>query len=158
AARESERRYRQVQAELAHANRVATIGQITGSIAHEVNQPITAAVIGAQAASRWLEHQPPDIEEVRQALARVVRNGTRAGEVVGRVRDLIKKVAPRRDSLEVNNLIREVVELTSTEAEKTRVFVETRLTEGLPLIRGDGVQLQQVVLNLIINAFEAMSA
>jgi PAS domain S-box-containing protein len=157
AARESERRYRQVQAELAHANRVATIGQITGSIAHEVNQPITAAVIGAQAASRWLGHEPPDLEEVRRALARVVRNGTRAGEVVGRIRDLIKNVPPRRDLLEVNGLVREVVELTGSEASKNGVFVEVQLADGLPLIRGDGVQLQQVVLNLIINALEAMS-
>nr|AWM06134.1 PAS domain S-box protein [Bradyrhizobium symbiodeficiens] len=158
AARESERRYRQVQAELAHANRVATIGQITGSIAHEVNQPITAAVIGAQAASRWLEHDPPDLEEVRRALARVVRNGTRAGDVVGRIRDLIKKVPPRRDLLEVNGLVREVVELTGSEANKNGVFVEMLLADDLPTIRGDGVQLQQVALNLIINAIEAMSA
>jgi C4-dicarboxylate-specific signal transduction histidine kinase len=157
AARESERRYRQVQAELAHANRVATMGQITGSIAHEVNQPITAAVIRAQAALRWLGHEPPDLEEVRQALAQVVRNGTRAGEVVGRIRDLIKKVPPRQDLLEINDPIREVIELTRSEASKNSVSVKVQLADGLPLIRGDRVQLQQVMLNLIINAVEAMS-
>jgi PAS domain S-box-containing protein len=157
AARESERRYRQVQGELAHANRVATMGQLTGSIAHEVNQPITAAVIGAQAALRWLGREPPDLEEVRQALVQVARNGTRAGEVVGRIRDLIKKVPPRQDLLEINDPIREVVELTRSEASKNGVSVKVQLADGLPLIRGDRVQLQQVVLNLIINAVEAMS-
>ena len=157
AARESERRYRQVQAELAHANRVATMGQITGSIAHEVNQPITAVVIRAQAALRWLGHEPPDLVEVRQALAQVVRNGTRAGEVVGRIRDLIKKLPPRQDLIEVNDPIREVIELTRSEASKNGVSVMVQLADDLPLIRGDRVQLQQVVLNLIINAVEAMS-
>jgi PAS domain S-box-containing protein len=157
AARESERRYRQVQAELAHASRVATMGQITGSIAHEVNQPITAAVTRAQAALRWLGHEPPDLEEVRHLLAQVVRNGTRAGEVVRRIRDLIKKVPPRQDLLEVNDPIREVIELTRSETSKNGVSVKVQLTDGLPLIRGDRVQLQQVVLNLIINAVEAMS-
>lgn len=157
AARESERRYRQVQAELAHANRVATMGQITGSIAHEVNQPITAAVIRAQTALRWLGHDPPDLEEVRQALAQVVRNGSRAGEVVGRIRDLIKKVPPRLDLLEINDPIREVIELTRSEASKNSVSVRVQLADGLPLILGDRVQLQQVMLNLIINAVEAMS-
>ena len=157
AARESERRYRQVQAELAHANRVATIGQITGSIAHEVNQPITAAVIGAQAALRWLGRKPPDLEEVRHALVQVTRNGARAGEVVGRIRDLIKKVPPRQDLLEINDPIREVIELTRSEASKNGVLVKMQFAEDLPLVRGDRVQLQQVVLNLIINAVEAMS-
>jgi PAS domain S-box-containing protein len=158
AARESERRYRQVQAELAHANRVATMGQITGSIAHEVNQPITAAVVRAQAALRWLGHDPPNLEEVRQALAQVVRNGSRAGEVVGRIRDLIKKMPPRQDLLDLNDLIREVIELTRSEASKNGVSFKVQLADGLPLIRGDRVQLQQVMLNLIINAIEAMSS
>ena len=117
-ARESERRYREVQMELAHANRVATMGQLTGSIAHEVNQPIAATVIGAQAALRWLDRQPPDLEEVRQLLAQIVGDGTRAGEVVGRIRDLIKKAPPQQDVLEINEPIREVIELTRSEAIK----------------------------------------
>jgi signal transduction histidine kinase len=106
---------------------------------------------------RWLGHEPPDLEEVRQALAQVVRNGTRAGEVVGRIRDLIKKVPPRQDLLEINDPIREVIELTRNEASKNSVSVKVQLADGLPLIRGDRVQLQQVMLNLIINAVEAMS-
>jgi PAS domain S-box-containing protein len=157
AARDSDLRYRQVQMELAHANRVATMGQLTGSIAHEVNQPITAMVIGAQTALRRLDRQPPDPEQVRQSFAQIVKYGTRAGEVVGRIRDLIKKAPSRQDLLEINVLVREVIELTRTEAMKNRVSVKAELAEGLPFIRGDRVQLQQVMLNLIINAVEAMS-
>ena len=96
-ARESERRYREVQMELAHANRVATMGQLTASIAHEVNQPIAATVTNAQAALRWLDAQPPDLEEARQALGRIVKDGNRAGDVIGRIRELIKKAPPRKD-------------------------------------------------------------
>ena len=96
-ARESERRYREVQMELAHTNRVATMGQLTASIAHEVNQPIAATVINAQAALRWLAAQPPDLEEARQALGRIVKDGNRAGEVIGRIRALIKKAPPRKE-------------------------------------------------------------
>jgi PAS domain S-box-containing protein len=155
--RENEQRYREVQMELAHANRVATMGQLTGSIAHEVNQPITATIIGAQAALRWLGRQPPALEEVRQSLVQIAKDGTRAGEVVGRVRDLIKKAPPRQDLLEINEPIRDVIELTRSEAVKNCVSIKTDLAEGLPLLAGDRVQLQQVMLNLIINAVEAMS-
>jgi C4-dicarboxylate-specific signal transduction histidine kinase len=142
---------------MAHANRVATMGQLTASIAHEVNQPVTAAVTNAEAALRWLGAQPPDLEEVRQALGRIVKDGNRAGDVIGRIRDLIKKAPPRKDGLEINDAIREVIALTRGEAAKNGVSVQTRLAEGLPLIQGDRVQLQQVMLNLIINAVEAMS-
>ena len=89
--RESERRYREIEVELAHANRVATMGQLSASIAHEVNQPIAAAITNANAALRWLGARPPDLEEVRQALGRIVNNGNRAGAVIGRIRDLIRK-------------------------------------------------------------------
>jgi PAS domain S-box-containing protein len=157
AARESEQRYREVQMELAHANRVATMGQLAGSIAHEVSQPIAATVISAQAALGWLERQPPDLEGVRRSLARIIKDGARAREVFGRTRDFIKKAPPRRDLLEINGPIGEVIELTRGEAMKNRVSVEADLAEGLPCIRGDRVQLQQVMLNLIINAVEAMS-
>ena len=132
--RENEQRYREVQMELAHANRVATMGQLTGSIAHEVNQPITATVIGAQAALRWLGRQPPALEEVRQSLAQIAKDGTRAGEVVGRIRDLIKKAPPRQDLLEINEPIRDVIELTRSEAVKNCVSMQADLAEGLPLI------------------------
>ncbi len=156
-ARESERRYREVQMELAHSNRVTTMGQLTGSIAHEVNQPIAATVVSAQAALRWLEHEPPDLVETRQLLAQIVQNGTRAGDVIHRIRALIKKAPPQLDVLEINGPIREVIELTRNESMKNHVSVVAELTDGLPRIRGDRVQLQQVVLNLIINAIEAMS-
>ena len=155
-ARESERRYRDMQMELAHANRVATIGQLTASIAHEVNQPIAAAVTNAQAALRWLDARPPDLDEVRQALARIVRDAHRAGDVIGRIRDLVKKAPPRTNSVDMNEAVREVIELIRGEAVKNGVSLQMELGKGLPLIKGDRVQLQQVVLNLIINAVQAM--
>ena len=156
-ARENERRYREVQTGLSHAIRVATMGQLTASIAHEVKQPITATVTNAQAALRCLGAQPPYLEEVRDALACIVADGKRAGEVIGGIRDLIKKAPPRKDHVEINGAIREVIELTRGEAVKNGVAVQTELADGLPRIQGDRVQLQQVVLNLIINAIEAMS-
>jgi C4-dicarboxylate-specific signal transduction histidine kinase len=148
---------REAQAELAHANRVATMGQLTASIAHDVNQPIAATVTNAEAALRWLGCQPPDLEEVRQALARIVKDGHLAGQVVGRVRGLIKKAPPRKEQLGINEAIREVIELTRGETSKNGILVRTELADGLPFIEGDRVQLQQVMLNLIINAVEAMS-
>jgi PAS domain S-box-containing protein len=158
AARESERRFREVQMELAHANRVATMGQLTASIAHEVNQPIAATLTNAQAALRWLGAQSPDLEEVRQALDCIVKDTNRAGEVIGRIRELIRKAPRRKDSVDISEAVREVIELTRGEVVKNGVSVHTELAEGLPLIEGDRVQLQQVVLNLIVNAVQAMGA
>ena len=155
-ARENERRYREAQLELAHANRVATMGQLTASIAHEVNQPITAAVTNAQAALRWMSAKPPDFSEVSEALAGIIKEGNRASEVIGRIRALIKKAPPRKDAVSINDAILEVVALTRTEAANNGVLVRTQLAEGLPPVQGDRVQLQQVLLNLIINAIEAM--
>jgi PAS domain S-box-containing protein len=149
---------REAQMELAHATRVATMGQLTASIAHEVNQPVAAVVIGAEAALRWLRARPPNLEEVRQALARIVNDGTRAGDVIARIRELVKKAPPRKDSVDINEAICEVIELTHSEALKNGVSVRTELADGLPLIEGDRVQLQQVVLNLIVNAVQAMGA
>jgi PAS domain S-box-containing protein len=157
AVRESERRYREIEMELAHANRVATMGQLAASIAHEVNQPIAAAVTNAHAALRWLRVQPPTLEEVEQALGRIVENGDRAGEVIGRIRALIKNAPPRKDRLAINGAIREVIDLARGETAKNGILVQTELAGGLPIIQGDRVQLQQVMLNLIINAVEAMS-
>ncbi|WP_242540536.1 trifunctional serine/threonine-protein kinase/ATP-binding protein/sensor histidine kinase [Trinickia mobilis] len=156
AARESERRYHEIEIELAHANRVATMGQLSASIAHEVNQPIAAAITNADAALRWMNAQPPNMEKVRQALARIVANGKRAGDVITRVRALVTKTPPRKDSVEINDSIIEVIALTHGEAIKNHVSVRTQLMEALPLVEGDRVQLQQVILNLIINAVEAM--
>jgi PAS domain S-box-containing protein len=157
-ARESERRFREVQMELAHANRVAAMGQLSASIAHEINQPITAAVTFADAALRWLCAQPPNLEEAQEALGRIRESGVRAGDVIDRVRALVKKSPPQRDSLEINEVILEIVALFRREFAKNGVSVETQLVESLPAIRGDRVQLQQVILNLLINAIEAMSA
>jgi PAS domain S-box-containing protein len=147
----------EIQTELAHANRVAMMGQLTASIAHEVNQPIAAAVTNANAALRWLSVERPDLEEARRALGRIVDNGNRASEVIGRIRALIKKAPPQKDSVAIKDAILEVVTLTHGEAVKHRVLVKTRLAEGLPSVEGDRVQLQQVILNLVVNAFEAMS-
>jgi PAS domain S-box-containing protein len=157
-ARESERRYREMQMEVAHASRVATMGQLTASIAHEVKQPIGAAVTNAEAALLWLDARPPDLEEVRQALDRIVKDANRAGEVIGRIRELIKKAPARKDWVDINEAIGEVIEITRGEAVKNGASVQTALGEGLPLIEGDRVQLQQVVLNLIVNAVQAMGA
>ena len=155
--RKTERRYRDAQMALAHANRVTTMGQLTASIAHEVNQPIAAAVINAHAALRWLGGHPPDLEEVRQSIDTIIKDGTRAGDVIGRIRALIKKAPPRQDQLDINEAILEVIEVTRSELLRNGVSLRTELAKGLPLIQGDRVQLQQVILNLIVNAVDAMS-
>jgi PAS domain S-box-containing protein len=146
-----------MQMELAHANRVATMGQLTASIAHEVKQPIAATAMNAQSALHWLDCRPPDLEEVRLALGNIVKDNRRAGDVIDRIRDLINKAPPRKDRLEINDAIREVIELARGEAVKNGISVQTDLAQCLPLIEGDRVQLQQVILNLIMNAVEAMS-
>jgi PAS domain S-box-containing protein len=155
-ARDSERRYREVQAELAHASRVATTGQLMASIAHEIKQPIAAVVNDAQAGLNWLDAQPPDLEEVRQTLGFIASAGKHAGDVMDRIRALMKKTPPRKEDLDINEAVLEVIALTRAEALKNAVSVRTQLAEGLPVIRADRVQLQQVILNLIINAVEAM--
>jgi PAS domain S-box-containing protein len=152
-----ERRYREAQMALAHANRVATMGQLTASITHEVNQPITAAVTYALAARRFLSADPPNFREVDDALSLIVKEGNRAGEVVGRVRALIKKVPPRKDAVAIDDAILEVIALTRTEAANNSVSVRTQFAEGFPRVQGDRVQLQQVMLNLILNAIQSMS-
>jgi PAS domain S-box-containing protein len=156
-ARANEQRYREVQMELAHASRVATMGQLTASIAHEVKQPIGASVANAQAALRFLGRRPPELNEVREALEAIVETGYRAGDVVDRIRALTRKAPPRSGRVDINEMILEVIELTRVEAVKNGVSVQIDLADGLPPIEGDRVQLQQVILNLIVNAFEAMS-
>jgi C4-dicarboxylate-specific signal transduction histidine kinase len=151
------RRAEEERQALAHANRITTMGQLTASIAHEVNQPIAAVVTNAQAALRWLNMQPSDPEEVRQALDRIVSNGRRAGEVIGRIRALVTKTPPRKDRLDINDTIREVVALTGSELHRNGTSLQTQLADRLPLVPGDRIQLQQVMLNLILNAVEAMS-
>ena len=153
----AEAEVREAYTELVHVARVTTMGELTASIAHEVRQPIAAAVTSAQTALRWLQAQPPELGEVREALSRIVRAGKRAEDVIGRIRALVTKAPPRMDAVDINAAIREVVELTRGEAVKNGVSVRTDLAEGLPLIQGDRVQLQQVILNLIINGIEAMT-
>jgi PAS domain S-box-containing protein len=155
--RESERRYREAQMSLAHANRVTTIGQLAASIAHEVSQPIAATVTNADAALRWLDGQPPDLEEVRHSLDAIIKDGHRAGDVIGGIRALIKKAPPRQDQLDINEAILEVIEVTKSELLQNGVSLQTELAKGLPSIQGDRIQLQQILLNLIMNAIEAMS-
>jgi C4-dicarboxylate-specific signal transduction histidine kinase len=156
--REVDRRYREMQMELAHANRVATMGQLTASIAHEVNQPIAATVTNAAAALRWLHAGSSHLEKVQQSLTSIVEDGTRAGEVINRIRALMKKAPPRKDRLEINGVIVEIIELTRGEAMKYGISVLTELADHLPVVEADRVQLQQVLLNLIVNALDAMSA
>jgi PAS domain S-box-containing protein len=150
---------REMHMELARANRLATMGQLTASIAHEISQPVAATVTNAQAALRLLNGPAPALvlEEARQALTDIVNDGIRAAQVIDRVRAHIKKAPPRRDELEINGAIREVIDLTRSETIKNGVSLRTELADSLPLINGDRVQLQQVVLNLIINSIEAMS-
>jgi len=152
-----EERYHEVEMQLAHVNRVTTMGQLAASISHEVMQPISASLSNTQAALHWLSAQPPNLEEARQALGRIAQNGNRARDVIGRIGALIKKAPPRKDALDVNEAIREVIALTHGEVVKNGVSAQTQLAEGLPFVQGDRVQLQQVILNLIINAVEAMS-
>jgi PAS domain S-box-containing protein len=149
--------FREKQVELTHANRVATMGQLTAAVAHEVSQPIAATLTNAQAALRWLGSQPPNLEEVRQTLDRIVNDAKRGGEVINQIRALIKKAPARKDSMDANNTILDVIALTRSEVHRHGVSLQTDLATGLPLINGDRVELQQVILNLILNAVEAMS-
>jgi C4-dicarboxylate-specific signal transduction histidine kinase len=149
---------REAQAELAHVNRVTTMGQLTASIAHEVKQPIGAVVTNAQAALRFLGTEVIDTNELREILRDIVKDGNRAGEVISRISDLIKKAPPRRDNLEINGAIREVIEFTRGATARNRVSVRTELADRLPLVRGDRVELQQVILNLVMNSIEAMQS
>jgi C4-dicarboxylate-specific signal transduction histidine kinase len=143
---------------LAHANRVGTMGHLAASIAHEVNQPIAAVVTSAHAALSWLGAQPPDLGEVRQALGGIIEDGNRASDVIGRIRGLINKVPPRHDPLDINQAILDATTLTRSELFRHRIALQIQLAQELPAVQGDRIQLQQVLLNLIINAIEAMSA
>jgi C4-dicarboxylate-specific signal transduction histidine kinase len=157
ALREAERQNLDAQLQLAHANRITTMGQLAASIAHEVNQPIGATLVNAGTALRWLRASPPNLENARPAIDRIIADSKRATDIVSRIRDLAKKAPVQRESLEINEVILEVIGLTRSETSSHGVLVQTRLTDGLPRIWADRVQLQQVLLNLIVNAVEAMS-
>jgi PAS domain S-box-containing protein len=149
---------RQMQLELAHANRVTAIGQLAASISHEMKQPLAAINASGAAALRWLGRERPAISKAREMLELVVSESTRAGEIIRGIHGLVKKAPTCNEIVQLNEAIREVMALTSSEANRSDVSVRLRLAEDLPLIKGDRVQLQQVMLNLVINAIEAMSS
>ncbi|MGA7808955.1 trifunctional serine/threonine-protein kinase/ATP-binding protein/sensor histidine kinase [Bradyrhizobium sp.] len=156
--RASEQRLLEAQMALAHANRVTTMGQLTASIAHEVKQPIGATVTNAQAALRFIGAGVVDMNELQEILRDIVKDGNRAGEVINRISDLIKKARPHRDNLEINGAIREVIEFTRGASVRNGISVRAELADRLPLVRGDRVELQQVILNLAMNGIEAMQS
>jgi signal transduction histidine kinase len=155
---ERETKLRTVQAELARVGRVTTLGQLTASIAHEVKQPIAATRNNAHAALNFLDEQPPDLGEVREALGCIVGDADRAGDIIDRIRDHIKKAPPRNDRFDLNMAINEVIELAQSAITENGVSVQTRLIERMDPVQGDRVQVQQVVLNLVLNAVEAMGS
>jgi C4-dicarboxylate-specific signal transduction histidine kinase len=148
---------KRAEAELAHANRVVTMGQLTASIAHEVNQPIAALLLNAESAVRWLARQPPNLEMAKPLIDRIISDGKRTADIVRRIRDFSKKARARKGDLEINEAIVDIMTLTRAAISDNSVLVTMQLSEGLPHILGDRVQLQQVILNLIMNAIEAMS-
>jgi PAS domain S-box-containing protein len=156
AGREAENQLQEARTELAHVNRVTTLGELAASIAHEVNQPIAAVVTNAGAGLRWLSAQPPNLDEVRLALGRIVTDGGRASEVLDRIRALVKKAPLRQEKLDINDAILEVIALTRSEVQSNSILLRTELSSALPGVPGDRVQVQQVLLNLIVNAIEAM--
>jgi PAS domain S-box-containing protein len=156
-AQDEHERLRQLEADLAHMNRLSMMGELSASLAHEITQPIASARNNARAAMRFLDRNPPDLGEVREALECIVADADRAGDIIDRIRDHIKKAPPRKGRFDLNKAIDEVIALAESAITTNGVSVQTRLTEGLAPVQGDRVQLQQVVLNLILNAVEAMS-
>ena len=148
---------KRAEAELAHANRVATMGQLTASIAHEVNQPIAALLMNAETAVRWLARRPPNLEKARQSIDRIRTDGWRAAEIPSRIREFSKKAPAGKGDLEINEAIVDTMRLTHAATSEHAVLVKMQLSEGLPRIYGDRIQVQQVILNLTMNAIEAMS-
>jgi C4-dicarboxylate-specific signal transduction histidine kinase len=154
--KQAEEALRQAQADLAHVSRVTTMGELTASLAHEVNQPIAAAVTNANTSLRWLAANPPNLEEARAAATRIVNDGKRAGEIISRIRLLFKKGTPQHDLVDVNEVIGEMIVLLRGETTRYSISVRTELAADLPQVRGDRVQLQQVMMNLIMNGIDAM--
>jgi predicted ATPase/signal transduction histidine kinase len=154
--RESEASLREAQTELAHVTRVTTMGELAASIAHEVNQPLAGIVTNGNASLRWLSNPVPNLDEAREAIHRIIRDGSRAGQVVARIRALSQKTRAARESVNINEAIEEIVVLIGAELQRDRVVLQMDLTADLPAVVGDRVQLQQVVMNLILNGVEAM--
>ncbi len=147
---------REMQAELAHLNRVMTVGELTASIAHEINQPLAAILMNGNAALRWLALEPPNLAKARDSAELIIRDGDRASQVIARIRALLKKSPPSKTLLDVNEFVNEVVGLTQSEIVRNTVRLSVEFADDLPRVPGDRIQLQQVLLNLIVNAVEAM--
>jgi PAS domain S-box-containing protein len=148
---------KRAEAELVHANRVATMGQLSASIAHEVNQPLAALLTNAETAVRWLAHQPPNLEKAKPLIDHIIKDGKRAADVVSRIRDFSQKAPAQKGGVEINEAILEIMTLARAAVSDHGVLVKMQLSDGLPHIPGDRIQLQQVILNLVMNAVEAIS-
>jgi PAS domain S-box-containing protein len=157
AAKRAQEKLHQAQAELAHVTRVTTLGELTASIAHEVNQPLAAVITNGEACLRWLGNERPDLAEARGAVARIIRDGNRASEVIRRLRALTKKTDPHKTPLDINDVVYDVVALVQREVLSHRVRLRFDLDADLPPVFGDQVQLQQVIMNLMMNGIEAMA-
>jgi PAS domain S-box-containing protein len=157
-ARENEQRYREAQLELAHVTRVTALGELTASIAHEVNQPLAAVVANAQACLRWLDHDTPDLDGARRSVEWIIDDGNRASEVIRRVRALAKKTDIEKVALDVNDVVRETIPLVQRELISHQALLRMELAPTLPMILGDRVQLQQVIINLVMNGIESMQS
>jgi len=155
-ARRVEDQMHQARAELTHVARVTTLGELTAAIAHEINQPLTAIVANGQACLRWLAHEPPNLEEGRTVVKQMVDSAVRAAEVISRLRAMMKKSPLHKELLNINDAISAVIALVAAEVQRNRVVLRTELSHDLPPVLGDRIQLQQVILNLIMNAIEAM--
>ena len=152
----AEEALRKAQANLAHVTRLTTVGELTASIAHEVNQPLAAVVMNANTCLRWLDRNPPDLDEARAATRRIVRDGNRGSDIIARIRGLLKKEPPSRARLSVNEVVQEVMALARMDLHGA--VLQTALADALPEVLADRVQLQQVLLNLTVNAMDAMKA
>jgi C4-dicarboxylate-specific signal transduction histidine kinase len=156
-AEDERERLRQAQADLAHANRVTTMGELTASVAHEVSQPIAASLTNAKTCLRWLAGDAPNLEEAREAAMRIVQDQKRAGEIISRIRLLFKKAIPQRELVDINEVIREMIVLLRGETARYFISLQTHLAANLPRVMGDRVQLQQVMMNLTMNGIDAMT-
>src|SRR6202035_882618 len=156
-AEQERERLRQLEADLAHTNRVSTLGEMAASLAHEIKQPIAAAITSANSCIEWLAHEPPNLDRARAAAARIDKYGNRAAEIIDRIRSFYKKSPPQRELVDMNAIIQEMLTLLKCEATRSPITMRTELASELPTIIVDRVQLQQVFMNLMLNAIEAMN-
>jgi PAS domain S-box-containing protein len=155
--REAEAELQRVRTELARVARVTTLGELTAAIAHEVNQPLTGLISSGNACLHWLAANPPNLEAARRSVERMIDDGNRAADVIRRIRDMVRKSPPRKDGFNINDTIMEVLALIRTELSRNDISPRAELSNDLPVVWGDRIQLQQVILNLVMNAIEAMS-